>query len=142
MAPLTTSEMLALARPGAALLSPDSSHAVVAVSEFNFEAAAGAGRTEKRLYLLNHDTAEPCEPILLLSGLSYTEFAWLDSNSVVYLRPPQGEAQLHALDRSDLKQRALLKDTVGVELWSCDVFTLATNKIASLPVVGECHSST
>ncbi|KAK4046833.1 Dipeptidyl-peptidase 5 [Microbotryomycetes sp. JL201] len=154
-------DLVQLPRPQAAMANPRGTLALWPSTTFSLQAADGQGRTSKSIYLVNLETAndatsfsETHDPRLVLTDLAYTDCAWLDDTTFVYMRPSAargvvairdnlGRRQDHPRGVSDSafkKQRAGDDDATGVELWVFDTNDLESDGylLASLPVeVGD-----
>ena len=143
MAPITVPEILALPRPSAASANPSGTRAIWASSTFDFEAADGAGRTERAIHLVDL-TVSNSAPSVLINGVgSETACQWISEDVFLHLRSPKEAFQ--PADRSDKSHKALVKaanaDSAGVEIWGMHVVTKDQYKIGELPVASACCSS-
>lgn len=133
---LTIQDLLQLPRPQGAVVSPSGVQAIWPSSEFDFAAAEGKGRTTKSLYLVDVDwsSKKRAEPKSLLTNLSSLETAWIDSRTILFLRPAvPASADVatreddHPVHLGDKEQSKRLSDLAkvdggeGVELWAKDV---------------------
>ncbi|KAM0786506.1 hypothetical protein ACM66B_001964 [Microbotryomycetes sp. NB124-2] len=143
-------DLVQLPRPQSAVPNPRGSLALWPSTTFSLQAADGQGRTSRSIYLVELDaarksveqgdaTARPPsfsqtrDARALLTDLAFTECAWLDDATFVYLRPPTpkgsvatrsklGRREDHPSGLSDTafqKQRTS-QHTTGVELWVFD----------------------
>lgn len=151
---MTVHDLLQLSRPGQGLVSPQADRALWSDSQFDFKAAEGKGRTTKTLYIID-TLSDRTTPRTLLSNLAFTEAAWLDNDTILYLRPAlpanvlqehyidnQGHRQDHPVHLSNeayakqRKQHAQLDGGNAVELWAKDVNEASDEDylVARLPV--------
>lgn len=153
---ITVEDVLQLPRPSPALPNPSSTLALWPSTCFSFSGGDNKGRTEKSLSLVDlprfSSTGEQldlvhAEPRKVLGGLVYTEAAWLDDVTFLFLRPAGGEQTLEEEGRVD--HPAALGDAVmkkrlaelsaqeggeGVEVWAKDVVEGDEYLVGKLPV--------
>ena len=153
---LTPETLLSLPRPSAALPNPSGTYYVMPYSHFDF----GTGRTTRSVALgkiprgsdaISETSDVPTSsgkhdapPVTnILADLRYTDVAWLDDETIVYLRPPgasTGSADVNvAMSDKDFKKHlASLDDKPsGQEVW-CKTISGASYKIGQVPVESVC----
>ncbi|GAA5982493.1 hypothetical protein JCM11641_006133 [Rhodosporidiobolus odoratus] len=158
---LTPKRMLSLPRPQQGIPNPDGNLALWPASTFDFEVNHGKGRTDRTLYLVDLSTPDkhvadgdrddfpptpPPRPFL--SGLASLDAAWLDPNTVLFLRPavPKGHAA-HVNEKgqrvdhtSDEAYKRLnsgskaLERGEGTEVWAKEVDSGGEYRVGKLPV--------
>ncbi|GAA6006783.1 dipeptidyl-peptidase 5 [Rhodotorula paludigena] len=160
---VTPRDILSLPRPAAAVANPSGTRALWPSSTFDFAAAGGKGRSEKSIYLVElastqhegtadaEDFSRTTDPRAVLSSLAMTDAAWLDDQTIAFLRPavPHGEAvaQGDAGERIDhpramsdeafKKKRAAwagMDGGEGTEVWAKDVENGDEYLVGKLPV--------
>lgn len=159
---LSAPDLLQLPRPGTASPNPSGTRALWPASAFSFDAAGGAGRTAKSVYLVDlpkvadaaaDGTAGKASGGIkeVLSNLVYSEAVWLDDNNFLFLRPPyvkggeegvsEGDRVDHPVEVSDKDNKARVAKAAGeeggegVELWAHDLADGEDYLITKLPVV-------
>lgn len=152
---MSINDLLQLSRPGSGVqISPTLDRAIWSNSQFDFNAANGNGRTTKSLYIIDN-LSEAVQPRQLLSNLSLTETAWLDKDTILFIRPSipdhilkqhyidnQGQRQDHPINLSNedyskqRKQHSQLEGGNGVELWAKNINKDSNEEylVAKLPV--------
>ncbi|GAA6028784.1 hypothetical protein JCM8097_007394 [Rhodosporidiobolus ruineniae] len=162
---LTPHDLLTLPRPGVALPNPLRSLALWPSTTHTFNATGpGQGRTTRSIHLVHLDHSKltatqdqdefskTAPPRPFLDHLASTEAAWLDSRTVVFLRPPvpaglnpdladDGKTRVdhpkHLGDDAFKKRRAAwseLDGGDGVEIWAKEVDTGEEYLVGALPV--------
>lgn len=149
---LTPETLLSLPRPSAALPNPSGTYYVMPYSHFDF----GTGRTTRSVALgkipRGTDTASGTGDVPTPSGkhdgppvtdiladLRYTEVAWLDDETILYLRPAGSSAEsadvnVAMSDKEFKKQLDKQEDKpAGQEVW-CKSINGASCKIGQVPV--------
>lgn len=133
---LSVTDFISLPRPSANFaFNSSKSVALWPSTQYDFTTS----RTEKSLYLVDVQGGHR----VILAGLTYQEFAWLDDKTILYLRPPTTAAadgvyaNDHIASRSDTQQEEHLKsqaEKTGIEIWAIDIKSKESYKLASLPV--------
>lgn len=143
---LTPDTLLSLPRPSAAIPNPSGTFYILPYTQFSFD----TGRTTRSVALgeiprIRKEDSEASgkhdvpDVVDLLSNLRYSEVAWLDDETVIYLRPRGSETDTPdvavELSDEDFKKQLDKDDNQqpGRDIW-CKTISGSSYRVGTVPV--------